>query len=70
MENNSSEILSVLQNILVELKQMNKAIDEVGDLIVKVAEITMGISCVNSITDVCDRLDEIQDSVKSIAKKR
>lgn len=70
MENNSSEILSVLQNILVELKQMNKAIDEVGDLIVKVAEITMDISCVNSITDVCDRLDEIQDSVKSIAKKR
>lgn len=70
MENNSSEILSVLQNILVELKQMNKAIDEVGDLIVKVAEITMDISYVNSITDVCDRLDEIQDSVKSIAKKR
>ena len=69
MENNSSEILSVLQNILVELKQMNKAIDEVGDLIVKAAEITMDISCVNSITDVCDRLDEIQDSVKSIAKK-
>lgn len=49
---------------------MNKAIDEVGDLIVKVAEITMDISYVNSITDVCDRLDEIQDSVKSIAKKR
>ena len=43
MENNSSEILSVLQNILVELKQMNKAIDEVGDLIIKAAEITMDI---------------------------
>jgi len=69
MENNSSEILSVLQNILVELKQMNKAIDEVGDLIIKAAEITMDIRCRNSITDVCERLDEIQDSVKSISKK-
>ena len=69
MENNSSEILSVLQNILVELKQMNKAIDEVGDLIIKAAEITMDIRCRNSITAVCERLDEIQDSVKSISKK-
>lgn len=48
-------VVDVLQNILFELQEMNSKLDDIK-----------GSGLYNSISDVCDKLDEVKEELSEI----
>lgn len=48
-------VVDVLQNILFELQEMNSKLDDIK-----------GSGLYNSISDVCDKLDEVKEDLSEI----
>lgn len=49
------ELISVLESILSELQEMNAKLDQIK-----------GFGPCDSISDVCDKLDDVNDSIVSL----
>ena len=68
------EMISVLQDILLELREINGKLDDIkgyssdnslSDVCSKLDDIT-GDSLYNNLTDVCEKLDSVESAISSL----